>query len=157
DLDPPASSATHATVQIVPACPQTKPRCARKAGAGGSARPSAAVGLGAWRAYAECLGESARRRLWLLIMSVTSTYAATRLRGRHREFAVLDDLLSKAQEGTSGVLVLRGEPGIGKTALLDHVASRAKGFRVDRICAVQTEMELPFAGFHLLFGSLLYR
>jgi len=90
-------------------------------------------------------------------MSVTSNYATTRLRGRHREFAVLDDLLSKAQAGTSGVLVLRGEPGIGKTALLDHVASRAKGFRVDRICAVQTEMELPFAGCHLLFGSLLYR
>jgi DNA-binding CsgD family transcriptional regulator len=93
--------------------------------------------------------------LWLLTMSVTSTYATTRLRGRHREFAVLDDLLSKAQAGTSGVLVLSGEPGIGKTALLDYVASRAKSFRVDRICAVQSEMELPFAGLHLLFGSLL--
>jgi DNA-binding CsgD family transcriptional regulator len=95
--------------------------------------------------------------LWLLTMSVTSTYANTRLLGRHREFAVLDDLLSKAQTGTSGVLVLSGEPGIGKTALLDYVASRAKGFRVDRICAVQSEMELPFGGLHLLFGSLADR
>ena len=102
-------------------------------------------------------GESAGLSLWLLIMSLTSTYATTRLRGRHRELAVLDDLLGKAQAGTSGVLVLSGEPGIGKTALLDYVVSRAKGFRVDRICAVQPEMELPFAGLHLLFGSMVDR
>jgi DNA-binding CsgD family transcriptional regulator len=92
--------------------------------------------------------------LWLLTMSVTSTYAPTRLLGRHREIAVLDDLLAKAQAGISGVLVLRGEPGIGKTALLDYVASHAEGFRVDRLCAVQSEIELPFAGLHLVFGPL---
>jgi DNA-binding CsgD family transcriptional regulator len=90
-------------------------------------------------------------------MSLTSTYATTSLRGRHRECAVLDDLLGKAQAGASGVLVLRGEPGIGKTALLDYVASRADGFRVDRVSGVQWEMELPFAGLHLLFGPLLDR
>ena len=90
-------------------------------------------------------------------MSMTSTFASTRLRGRHRECAALDDLLSKARAGTSAVLVLAGEPGIGKTALLDYVASRANGFRVDRICGVQSEMELPFAGLHLLFGPLLDR
>jgi DNA-binding CsgD family transcriptional regulator len=88
---------------------------------------------------------------------VTSTYATTRLRGRHREIAALEDLLRKAQAGTSGVLVLRGEPGIGKSALLDYVASHAEGFRVDRLCAVQSEMELPFAGLHLMFGPLLDR
>ena len=102
-------------------------------------------------------GESARGRVWLLIMSVTSTYATTRLRGRHREFAALDELLGKARAGTSGVVILCGEPGIGKTALLDYVASRAKSFRVDRICGVQSEMELPFAGLHLLFGPLIDR
>ncbi len=90
-------------------------------------------------------------------MSVTSDYATTRLRGRHREVTVLDDLLSKAQAGTSAVLVLRGEPGIGKTALLEYTASRATGFRVDQVCGVQSEMELPFAGLHLLFGPLLDR
>jgi len=90
-------------------------------------------------------------------MSLTSTYATTRLRGRHRELTVLDDLLRKAKAGTSGVIVLRGEPGIGKTALLDYVARRAEGFRVDRVCGVQSEMELPFAGLHLLFGPLLDR
>jgi len=90
-------------------------------------------------------------------MSVTSTYATTRLRGRHREIAVLETLLAKAQAGNSGVLVLRGEPGIGKTALLDYVASHAQGFRVDRVSGVESEMELPFAGLHLLFGPLLDR
>jgi DNA-binding CsgD family transcriptional regulator len=90
-------------------------------------------------------------------MSLTSTYPTTRLRGRHRELAVLDDLLLKAQAGASGVLVLSGEPGIGKTALLDYVVSRAEGFRVDRIGAVEPEMELPFAGLHLLFGSMVDR
>jgi DNA-binding CsgD family transcriptional regulator len=95
--------------------------------------------------------------LWLLTMSVTSSYETTRLRGRHREIAALEDLLGKAQAGTSGVLVLRGEPGIGKTALLDYVARHAKDFRVDRLCAVQSEMELPFAGLHLLLGPLLDR
>jgi DNA-binding CsgD family transcriptional regulator len=90
-------------------------------------------------------------------MSFTSTYAMTRLRGRHRECAVLDDLLGEAQAGTSGVLVLRGEPGIGKTALLDYAASRAKGFRVDRVSGVQSEMELPFAGLHQLFGPMIDR
>ena len=90
-------------------------------------------------------------------MTVTSTYDTTRLRGRHRESTVLDELLSKARAGTSGALVLRGEPGIGKTALLDYAASRANGFRVDRVCGVQSEMELPFAGLHLLFGPLIDR
>jgi hypothetical protein len=95
--------------------------------------------------------------LWLSTMSVTSSFETTRLRGRHREIAVLEEVLSKAQAGTSGVLVLRGEPGIGKTALLDYVASHAEGFRVDRMCAVQSEMEVPLAGLHLLLGHLLDR
>ncbi|HUB39844.1 MAG TPA: AAA family ATPase [Streptosporangiaceae bacterium] len=90
-------------------------------------------------------------------MSLTSTYPTTHLRGRYRELAVLDELLNKARAGTSGVLVLCGEPGIGKTALLDYLVSRARGFRVDRFCAVQSEMELPFAGLHLLFGSMADR
>jgi DNA-binding CsgD family transcriptional regulator len=102
-------------------------------------------------------GESAWLLLWPLTMSLTSTYATTRLRGRHRELAVLDDLLSKARAGTSGVLVLRGEPGMGKTALLDYAASRARGFRVDQVSGVQSEMELPFAGLHMMFGPLLDR
>jgi hypothetical protein len=90
-------------------------------------------------------------------MSVTSTYPTTRLLGRRRECAVLDELLGNARAGTSGVLVLHGEPGIGKTALLDYAASRATGFRVAQVGGVESEMELPFAGLHLLFGPLLPR
>jgi DNA-binding NarL/FixJ family response regulator len=90
-------------------------------------------------------------------MSFTSTQATTRLRGRHRESAALDELLDKARAGTSGVLVLHGEPGIGKTALLDYVASRATAFRVAHICSVESEMELPYAGLHQLVGPMLDR
>jgi hypothetical protein len=102
-------------------------------------------------------GEFARRLSWLLAMSVTSTYPMTRLLGRRRECAVLDDLLGNARTGTSGVLVVRGEAGIGKTALLDYAAGRATGFRVAQLGGVESEMELPFAGLHLLFGPLLDR
>ena len=90
-------------------------------------------------------------------MSVTSTYVTTRLNGRRRECAALDELLSKARAGASGVLIVRGEPGIGKTALLDYAASRASGFRVAQVCGVESEAELPFAGLHMLLAPLLGR
>jgi DNA-binding CsgD family transcriptional regulator len=90
-------------------------------------------------------------------MSLTSTYVTTRLSGRRRECAALDDLLSKVRSGASGVLVLRGESGIGKTALLDYAASHATGFRVAQVCGVESEAELPFAGLHLLLAPMLGR
>ncbi|MFG6199997.1 AAA family ATPase [Nonomuraea sp. JJY05] len=77
------------------------------------------------------------------------------LRGRAEEQARLERLLAQAREGASGVLVVRGEPGIGKTALLDHAASSPHGMRVIRGTAVESEAELPFAGLHLLFGAAL--
>src|SRR6185295_2012407 len=55
----------------------------------------------------------------------------------------------------SSVLVLRGEAGIGKTALLDYVAEQADGCRVVRVVGVQAEMELAFAGLHQLCAPLL--
>jgi len=72
---------------------------------------------------------------------------------------VIDGLLASARAGCSGVLVIRGEPGIGKTALLDYAACRAgvEGVRVLRGAGVESETELPFAGLHLLFGSALER
>jgi hypothetical protein len=88
-------------------------------------------------------GEYARRLSWLLAMSVTSTYPTTHLLGRCRECAVLDDLLGHARTGTSGVLVVRGEAGIGKTALLDYAASRATGFRVARVGALSPKWNSP--------------
>ena len=54
------------------------------------------------------------------------------LHGRAQEQAVIAGLLADARDGCSGTLVLRGEPGIGKTALLDHAVGAAEGFRVIR-------------------------
>ena len=80
-----------------------------------------------------------------------------RLYGRDAELAALSDLLDQARTGTSGTLVLRGDPGIGKTALVSHVTARADGFRVIRAAGIQEESELPFAGLHLLLRSALDR
>src|SRR5689334_1171537 len=77
--------------------------------------------------------------------------------GRARERDALDRLLSAARAGESGVLVIRGEPGIGKTALLRYAARQAAGFRVANVAGVQAEMELPFAAVHQLCIPLLDR
>jgi AAA ATPase domain len=66
---------------------------------------------------------------------------------RRTERAALDRLLEEARLGQSGALVVRGEAGIGKTALLEYAAGRAEGCRVLRAVGVESEMELPFAGF----------
>ncbi|MDT5370419.1 MAG: hypothetical protein QOC62_4850, partial [Mycobacterium sp.] len=66
------------------------------------------------------------------------------LRGRRRESAVLDRLLESVRAGESRVLVVHGEAGVGKSALLEYVAARASGCRVARAAGVQSEMELAF-------------
>ncbi|MFD4444754.1 AAA family ATPase [Nocardia sp. NPDC058519] len=70
------------------------------------------------------------------------------LHGRDTEQARIDDLLSGARVGRSGALVLRGEAGIGKTALLDYAA--AQGVPTVRSAGIESEAELPFAALHLL-------
>jgi DNA-binding CsgD family transcriptional regulator len=80
-----------------------------------------------------------------------------RLYGRDAELAALSDLLDHARNGTSGTLVLRGDPGIGKTALVSQVIARADGFRVIRGAGIEEESELPFAGLHLLLRPALDR
>jgi DNA-binding CsgD family transcriptional regulator len=77
------------------------------------------------------------------------------LAGRAAECARVDELLVEAQHGHSGVLVLRGEAGIGKSALLEYVVERAEGCRVVRAVGAEWEMELPFAGLHQLCVGLL--
>lgn len=79
------------------------------------------------------------------------------LLGRGEELAALDGVLAAARAGHSGVLVLRGEAGIGKTALLDHVAARATGCRVARTAGVESERELPYAGLQQLCAPFLDR
>ena len=77
------------------------------------------------------------------------------LAGRATECAALDRLLANAHDGQSGVLVLRGEAGIGKSALMRYAAERAEGCRVLHAVGVEWEMELPFAGVHQLCVGLL--
>ena len=79
------------------------------------------------------------------------------LLGRASEREALDGLLENVRGGQSAVLVIRGEAGVGKTALLRHCARQASGFRVTRVAGVQSEMELPFAGLHQLCAPMLGR
>ncbi|MFF1613835.1 AAA family ATPase [Amycolatopsis sp. NPDC058278] len=77
--------------------------------------------------------------------------------GRGEELAALDGVLAAARAGRSRVLLLRGEAGIGKTALLDYVAARATGCRVARTAGVESEQELPYAGLQRLCVPFLGR
>ena len=78
-----------------------------------------------------------------------------RLRGRRTQCQVLDRLVASARSGESGVVVLRGEAGVGKTALLDYLAANATGCRVARIAGDESEMELAFAGLHQFCSPML--
>jgi DNA-binding CsgD family transcriptional regulator len=82
---------------------------------------------------------------------------AALLKGRSRELTILGRLVDGVQAGESRVLVVHGEAGIGKTALLDYLAQRASGCRVARATGVQSEMELAFAGLHQLCAPMLDR
>src|SRR5919197_230082 len=79
------------------------------------------------------------------------------LLGRAGERHAFDRLLENVRGGQSAVLVIRGEAGVGKTALLHYCARQASGFRVGRIAGVESEMELPFAGLHQLCAPMLGR
>jgi DNA-binding CsgD family transcriptional regulator len=79
------------------------------------------------------------------------------LLGRRAESEVLDRLLVDARAGRSGVVVVRGEAGVGKTALLERLAATAHGCRVARATGVESEMELAYAGLHQLCAPYLDR
>ena len=76
---------------------------------------------------------------------------------RQRERAALDGLVRDARSGRGGALVVRGEAGVGKSALLEYAVGAAAGMRVARAVGVESEMELAFAGLHLLCAPLLGR
>ncbi|MEV6864130.1 AAA family ATPase [Streptosporangium subroseum] len=75
------------------------------------------------------------------------------LYGRAGEQADIERLLAEARTGQSGALVIRGQAGIGKSALLDYAAGRAEGMRVLRGVGIESEAELPFAALHLLLRT----
>ena len=82
---------------------------------------------------------------------------ATSLTGRRSECDALDRLVEDVGAGESRALVVRGEPGVGKTALLEYLVEQAPEFRVVRAAGVQSEMELAFAGLHQLLAPMLDR
>ncbi|WP_245716752.1 helix-turn-helix transcriptional regulator [Nocardia mikamii] len=77
--------------------------------------------------------------------------------GRQSECAVLDGLITAVRTGESRVLVVHGTAGVGKSALLEHLAEAAAGLRQLRAVGVESEMELPFAALHQLCVPLLDR
>jgi len=83
----------------------------------------------------------------------------TRLTDRVGERGALDQVVEGVRIGQSRVLVMRGDPGVGKTALLEHLAEHAvaAGCRVARATGVQSEMEFVFSGLHQLCAPLLKR
>jgi AAA ATPase domain len=80
-----------------------------------------------------------------------------RLFGRIRELDLLRQLIAGVRGGQGAVLVVRGEAGFGKTALLQNLAEQASGFRVVGAVGIEAEMELPFAGLHQLRVPMLGR
>jgi AAA ATPase domain len=80
---------------------------------------------------------------------------AGRLLGRQRERAVLDRLLDTARSGHSAVLVVHGDPGVGKTALLEYAIEAAEDFHVVRTSGVEGEFDLDYAALHQLCTPIL--
>jgi hypothetical protein len=64
-------------------------------------------------------------------------------------------MIEGVHAGESATLVIRGEPGIGKTALLQHCAGQAHGCRIEQIAGVESELELPYAALHQLCAPML--
>src|SRR4051812_507763 len=77
------------------------------------------------------------------------------LQGRRNERNVLDRLVTNVRAGQSQVLVVRGEPGVGKSALLEYLVRSASDFRIGRAAGQQYEMELAYAGLHQLCAPML--
>src|SRR5271166_4715769 len=78
-----------------------------------------------------------------------------RLRGRETECQALDRVLAGARAGNSQILVVRGEAGMGKTALLDYLLESASGCRIARVVGDESESELAFAGLHQFCAPML--
>jgi DNA-binding CsgD family transcriptional regulator len=77
------------------------------------------------------------------------------LHGRRTECEALDRLVAGVRDGRSQVLVLRGEAGVGKSALVEYLARSAEGCRVARAAGAESEMELAFAGLHQLCAPMM--
>src|SRR5215470_5604727 len=81
---------------------------------------------------------------------MSTSVSARRLLGRRSECAALDRLVASVRAGPSQALVLRGEAGVGKSALLEYLARRASGCGIARAVGIESEMELAYAGLQQL-------
>jgi DNA-binding CsgD family transcriptional regulator len=90
-----------------------------------------------------------------MVPDFTTRGGGMELIDRHAECGVLDRLIEAVRAGESRALVVSGEAGVGKTALLDYLARQASGYRIERAVGVQSEMELPFAALHQLCAPML--
>ena len=88
---------------------------------------------------------------------MTTTVSARGLLGRRSECAALDQLVASVRAGSSRALVLRGEAGVGKSALLEYLAQHSSGCGVARAAGVESEMELAYAGLQQLCAPFLDR
>lgn len=86
---------------------------------------------------------------------MSEVHGESLLLGRANQREALDRLLAETRDGHGAVLVIRGEAGVGKTALLRYAAAQAVGFQVRRTSGVESEMQLPFASLHQLCRPLL--
>src|SRR6266576_3269871 len=96
-------------------------------------------------------------RLWLTEDAAKVNTSSMRLQGRESECARIDRLLSAARAGRSGTLALRGEPGVGKTALVDYALESASGMSILRAQGLEAEAQLAFSGLAELLGPVLDR
>src|SRR3984885_8504589 len=88
---------------------------------------------------------------------MTTAVPARRLLGRRSECAALDELVASVRSGQSRALVLRGEAGIGKSALLEYLVQHASGCGIARAAGIEPEMELAYAGLQQLCAPFLDR
>jgi hypothetical protein len=93
----------------------------------------------------------------LLVADRPTAVGHVKLRGRRLECAVLDRMIAAVREAESRTLVVRGEAGVGKTALLNYAVESAPDLRVLRAAGVESEMELAFASLHQLCAPMLDR
>jgi DNA-binding CsgD family transcriptional regulator len=117
-------------------------------------------GMARWREQITELGAPLNGDLSAIHSIMERGAAATDnrgLRGRREESAVLEWILAGARSGAGGSLVLRGEPGIGRTSLLEYAVGHAHGMRVARLAGIDSETGLGFAALHRLLFPIAPR
>ncbi len=95
-----------------------------------------------------------RNRFGEIPNACRASYGSSVLVGRTEECERLEALLDSAREGRSGALLVLGDPGLGKTSLLEHLIGQANSMRVLQARGSEYESQLPFAGLHSLLRPL---